>query len=177
MNGPSSTKTNDLKNFVTPRQQQIIMQKNERRKFVFALILSNLLTVLWVGHAHSPQQEIVSNKREKNLPSHTRISLALKLFVPLLKSRQAVGLYNKKGQLIIKKAYLESSITQSKETTDWQSVNQVREHLIWVPDGKVSELTRYSQDELMAYPFSEDVPNITQSQNTISQRKSYELTF
>lgn len=177
MNGPSSTKKDDLKNFVTPRQQQIIKQKNERRKFVFALILSNLLTVLLVGHAQSPQQDETEQKIEKDIPRHTRISLAVKLFVPLLSSRQAIGLYNKEGRLIIEKAYLESSKTQSNQASDWQSVNQAQEHLIWVPDSKVSELTRYSQDELMAYPFSKDVANITQSQNNPSQRKSYELTF
>lgn len=177
MTGPNSTKANDLKNFVTPRQQQIIKLKNERRKFVFALILSNMLSILWVGHAQSPRPETVQKRVEKDLPSHTRISLALKLFVPLLEARQAVGIYNKKGQLIIEKAYLESSKSRPKESSDWQSVHQISEHLIWVPDGKVSELTRYSQDELMAYPFSEDVGNITQSQSTLSQRKSYELTF
>lgn len=177
MTGLSSTKKNDLKSFVTPRQQQAIRQKNERRKFMFALLLSNLLTVLVVGHAHSPRPEESKEKTPKALTGHTRISLALKLFVPLIESRQAVGLYNKKGRLIIDKAYLESSKPKAKNSGDWQTAGQLKEHLIWVPNDKVSELTRYSQDELMAYPFSQEASHITPSQKTTLQRKSYELTF
>lgn len=177
MSGLSSTKTNQLKNFVTPRQQQAIKQKNERRKFLVAIILSNLLTLLMAGYGQAPKQEEERAEVEKDIAGYTRISLGLKLFVPRVNSRQIVGVYNKEGKLIIPKAFLESLPLNSNKEGSWQSLNQLEEYLIWVPENKVSKLTLYSQDELMVYPFNEGLTGVAQSKNTQASRKSYELTF
>jgi|GEM_PF-6140071 hypothetical protein len=178
MTGPNSKGSDELSNFITPKQQQLLQQKKERRKFIFALILSNALTSLVVGNTQKAPSQNDTNKKETVIPGHTGLSLALKLFVPLIDGPQPIALYNKKGQLIVIKAILDDSHLKKNDSgTGLHSLNRSREYFIWVPNEKVSDLTKYSQDELMAYPFNENIGHAPQLQNPISKKESYELIF
>ena len=178
MTGPNSKSSDVLSNFITPKQQQLLRQKKERRKFLFALILSNVLTGLAVSNTQKAPLKSETNKKETAITGHTRLSLALKLFVPLIDEPQPIALYNKKGQLIVVKAVLDDAHSKQADSgSGLNSLNHSKEYSIWVPNEKVSDLTKYSQDELMAYPFNEDTRHAPNFHNPISKRESYELIF
>lgn len=175
MNGPSSKTQAKLESFVTPKQQQMIRQKKETRKFILCLILTNILTVFIIKTAHQNDTSSSSKTSLEKIKGFTRLQLSLKLFVPLGRERQAVGLYNKNGQLVVKKAHLELPKSSKKSPSNWSNLEKLSEYSIWVPHKKVPELTQYSQDELMAYPFNNQVT--TGVPKTAAQRKSYEIIF
>lgn len=176
MTGLNSNTELKPESFITPKQQQINKNKKEKQKFILCLILTNLLTALLLDSRFQTEDSSQVTLQPENIPGHTRMSLPLRVFVPLSTGRQLVGLYNKQGQLIVKKAYL---VTEKKESGggNWSTSNRPQEYALWVPSSQVSNLTTHSQDQLMAYPYDKNSSRPFIGHNTTSKEKSYEIIF
>lgn len=168
MNG--ETDNAPLKQRKTPREIQTELNRRERTRLLFSLIISNLFVALTCyslskGLAEAPplDQNVISV-----LAGHSLVILPIKSFVPDSSETMEVSLFNQEGQLIIEKALLHPEQERSSFVLDDLS------RQIQIPTDQLERLIPHQNEQLMAHPYTSKNHQLAQGQPT---RRNYELRF